>query len=305
MNIFVRKFLILLSFIVVVIIVYQKKNQYRNDLSLPLAELHLYYRIGTIDPRFHLTEDEAKILLQDAAKIWEQPLGHQFFFYNPKADFKVNFIYDQRQQRTNERQHVEREIADDDGRTQVASAHFEQQKSMLQDEVRQHNDELHLLNARISHHQQLVALVNSHGGTTQSEAQIYQDENDQINRDVAKYNQNTVLLNAKEVDLQNQAKAIQSQVDAYNEQYQTYSKKFSGRLFEVGLYNGDEINIYEYGNKDDLRLILAHEIGHSLGLNHSHDPLSLMYPILEKQDQIHFKLTKSDIDLLYGRAKSY
>lgn len=301
-----RNIFILFSLVLAFCFVYQKKHEFiRNDLSKPPAERQVYYRIGTIDPRFNLSEDEAKSVLHDAAMIWEQPLGRQIFFYNPKAAFKVNFIYDQRQQSINERQRAERELADGDGRNQEASANFQQQKSSLDDEFRRHNDELNALNARVSQHQQRVAQVNAQGGASPSEAQALQAESDQINRDVAAFNQNSAFLESKQVNLQNQAHAIQSQVDHYNQQVGTYNQNYAGRPFEAGLYKGNEINIYEFDNKDNLRLILAHELGHALGLKHSNDPRALMYPTLKEQDQMNFKLTQADIDLLYGRAAAY
>jgi hypothetical protein len=305
-TLFVRNIIILLSLVAIFCVFYQKKHQFlRNDLTQSPAERQVFYRIGSIDPRFNLTEDEAKVLVHEAAMIWEQPLGRKIFFYHPNAAFKVNFIYDQRQQSIYERQRAERDLADGHGRNQSASANFQQQKSNLDDEFRRHNDELNELNARVNQHQQRVALVNSKGGATPSEAQALTDEGNQINQEVAAFNQNSTFLDAKQNNLKNQANAIQSQVNDYNHQADNYNQKFTGHPFEAGLYKGDEINIYEFDSKDNLRLILAHELGHSLGLKHSNDPQALMYPTLEKQDFAHFKLTQADIDLLYERVAAY
>ena len=49
------------------------------------------------------------------------------------------------------------------------------------------------------------------------------------------------------------------------------------------------------------RIILAHELGHALGLYHHDDPEALMYPVLGKQNLQHFQLRPADKTLLYHR----
>lgn len=64
---------------------------------------------------------------------------------------------------------------------------------------------------------------------------------------------------------------------------------------------GDKIQIYQFDAKDDLRLTLAHELGHALGLYHHNDPEALMYPVLGEQNLQDFKLRSADKTLLYTR----
>lgn len=66
--------------------------------------------------------------------------------------------------------------------------------------------------------------------------------------------------------------------------------------YEEGLYKisgGQQtIEIYKYTNREQLVSLLAHELGHALGLDHVSDTESLMYPV-NKGGAL--KLTESDI----------
>lgn len=51
-------------------------------------------------------------------------------------------------------------------------------------------------------------------------------------------------------------------------------------------------------------IVLAHELGHSLGLSHSNDPGALMYPTYSYTDPNEFLLPQDDIDgiqAIYGK----
>lgn len=54
----------------------------------------------------------------------------------------------------------------------------------------------------------------------------------------------------------------------------------------------------------NLFIVLAHELGHSLGLSHSNDPGALMYPTYSYTDPSEFRLPQDDIDgiqAIYGK----
>ncbi len=53
----------------------------------------------------------------------------------------------------------------------------------------------------------------------------------------------------------------------HNRAIDQFNQRFQPRLFDKGLFNGREIHIYEFESKEDLRLTLAHELGHALEMN--------------------------------------
>lgn len=68
---------------------------------------------------------------------------------------------------------------------------------------------------------------------------------------------------------------------------------------DQGLYYADGIDIYFFEDKDDLRITIAHELGHALGIGHTDDPATLMYPLKSKANE-HLEIV-TEVDLRYLR----
>ena len=101
---------------------------------------------------------------------------------------------------------------------------------------------------------------------------------------------NLIISQADPICNQLRQQLVQS-VDKFNQ-------TFKPQVLHKGQFDGKQIFIYEFSSLDDLRLTLAHEFGHALGLKHTQDPKSLMYPRIKEQDAKDFQLTNTDLKLL-------
>ena len=114
----------------------------------------------------------------------------------------------------------------------------------------------------------------------EQEVRYYQQQNQSFNQQVDQHNQSIQQLNQDIVQAQ---------------------QRFPAREFHKGVFMGNKIEIYQFDGRDDLRLTIAHELGHALGLAHHNDPEALMYPVLGEQDLQHFRLRAADLQLLAER----
>lgn len=266
------------------------------DKILHPFDTRVRYKIGEIDPRFGLSREEVKRLSDEAVQIWHEGTGQQWFVYDEHARLSIDFVYDERQATTLAKQKAEKHIASEVDSHNAQSDALANQKQAL-------DLEFQSLEARLNAWQ--VAHNNAY-------YRLQHNKNPAYHADLYMAYENT-LLEKRRLDSELSAfyakqKTYNDTVDRLNANAERVRRtiddahaKFAPRQFHKGVFNGKRIEIYEFESKDDLRLVLAHELGHALAIDHNDDPTSLMYPIMDKQDTKNFRLKPADIAMLKNR----
>lgn len=262
----------------------------------------VHYRIGTLDERFEISEGELRAALLEAEAIWEDAAGEDLFEYRADARMPVNLLYDTRQAITQKNNDIREEIDRTSDTADTVKAAYDAVNGRYQTQKQSYLSAQASYDAQLKAYNESVAYWNARGGAPAREYQALQSQKASLERAGAALEEKRLALNAlaEEVNAlsgryNDLAEEVNSGVDAINQT--------AGREFEEGLYTksawSSRIDIFEYSDRAELVRVLAHELGHALGLDHNQNKESIMYELNESENT---KPTQEDLAELRGKC---
>lgn len=273
----------------------------RVPISTPLSHIfdsRIHYHIGYVDPRFGLSSQQLQQIIQEAADIWHQGTGKELFVEDKSSVLSINLIFDDRQQQSNLRHDAQRKLQFDQAEQLHQTNQYQEKKQLLEVEHQQLVAQQAALKDKLNRYNQTVHSWNTLGTIDTYTRNQLEQERAQIDRDKQAVQASLDAYNQQVQETNQLRQNINNHVDQYNQSVAQFNTVFSPREFEKGIFNGRDINIYEFESVADLRLTIAHELGHALGLKHNNDPYALMYPLMKQQNLEDFRLRPADLAML-------
>jgi hypothetical protein len=292
------KFVLLLAILIVLLVSFMRPA---NPCQEPIT-----YRLGKVDERFNLPREEFRTAVKIATAMWGKPFSRDFFREESDGAIEINLLYDYRQEATDRLKSLNYKIdrskssyEELKSRLENLQAEYEKKKAGLSNDFNAYNAKVNAYNAeteswnrrggapqsvhtRLMKEKDELAVLSNNLGVRQEEMKPLVDT---INSIVVVINEIASNNNLDLVDQQNIGNTL-------------------GREFCEGVYeykNGKRsITIYQYDTEYRLVRVLAHELGHALGLNHSKSGDAVMYHLIQSET---LTLAADDIAVVKSRCK--
>lgn len=287
--------------LLIYILLFQSGKADKND-TVPCTQ-PLTIGAGALDDRFQIDKKTLENAISEVVHLWSSTMREPVVVYSKDAELKVDLVYAEEQQITDSERQFRDRLQSETVSIEVMERRFNQHENEYKRDVRRYDDDMKELQASIDRLNQWVNTKNLNGGFSEDELRQFESRKASIDKKSLALDQKQAELLQKAENLNRMVSDLNRQINQKNELVDEYNRTFTGeRKFTQGAYEwnqtGKSIQVFQFNSLDELKLVLAHEVGHALGLEHVENPASVMYYLMGNQKANGLALTEEDIEAL-------
>lgn len=286
---------------------------YWYSATAHICPVPLSYRVGELDERFLLDKAELEAILAAATAVWESRTGRDLFVLDDTASLTVNLVFDERQQLARTEEEWRLRLDAEQARYETELAEIRQLQAEYERERARYDSDQENFNALLATYNAEVEAFNRSGGAPPEEFARLEATAAALRTMSAKLTEAEDRLNRLVADIKTQGEATNALIVSYNAEVEAYNALFGQRqTITQGEFRRDTITVFKFSERDELKRVLAHELGHALGIGHVEGEESVMYyliteasapPVLSDADLAAFVAVCGEADTLPAQVR--
>ena len=262
------------------------------------------YRLGPIDRRFGVTETEVRDAVGRAEGLWRRRVGRDLFVENPSATLTIGLVYDERQQSTQAGAILQRSLQATRSTHDALGKSYADWRATYDARARDLADAQAAYQRRAQEYNDQVQQWNTRGGAPREVQAQLEGERAQLEAARRTVDAERATLEELAATVKALAEKANAVAETHNRDVTTFNTLYGApRLFHKGEFNGREITVFQFHDLRDLVLLLAHELGHALGIAHVDDPAAVMNAMAAGQVVEPLELSTADVAALQTRCR--